>query len=229
VDWPASPLGQALAALNVDSVVQPAHPHGAFAMVVWQVVGYPAEDARQAAGMKALIETVGLDAAAIRAASDDTLRSVARAGGSIAVDLRAERLRTVAGKVLDEFGGDLDQVLTWPIAKARKALSGFPMVGAPVADKILLFCGAAAILAPESNALRVLIRLRLVPAEGGYSRQYRAANALAAEQLPADVALLQRAHLVLRRHGLSVCRRGGPMLADCPLAGTCRDRGGPNG
>ncbi len=225
--WPANPLGQALASLDPGAdLPRPGHPNGVFGMLIWQVVGYPAEEARQTRGMEALVAAVGLDPRAIAHASDETLRSVVRAGGSIAVDVRAERLRAAARCVVDDFAGDLDQLLSWPAARARKALTAFPMIGAPVADRILLFCGAAPTLAPESNGLRVLIRLGLVVAEGGYSRQYRAGNALAAEQLPHETGLLQRAHLILRHHGVSACKRSGPLRGDCPLGGQCGDRVG---
>jgi endonuclease-3 len=43
--------------------------------------------------------------------------------------------------------------------KAKKLLMRFPMIGEPGAEKILLFCGALAVLALESNGLRVLVRV----------------------------------------------------------------------
>ena len=88
-----------------------------------------------------------------------------------------QRLKDAALRVLDDFGGDLDQVLSWPAAKARKALTAFPMIGAPVADRILLFCGAVPTLAPDSNALRVLIRLGVISADVGLALpDYRASE-----------------------------------------------------
>jgi endonuclease III len=230
MDWPTTPLGQVLRSLEAaDGAPGPNHPPGPLAMILWQIVGYPAEDARQARGWAALVETVGTTPAEILAASDAELEAVCRAGGGIATALRAERLRFTAQRVVDRFDGDLTRVLALPTAAARKELMAFPQIGAPGADRILLFSAAASLLAPESNALRVLIRLGFLNAEDGYSKLYRAANALAAEQLPADVGLMQTAHLLLRRHGLSACKRGGLDHSACPLASRCQDRGTPNG
>src|SRR2546426_12509444 len=44
-------------------------------------------------------------------------------------------------------------------AEARKILKRFPGIGDPGADKILLFCRGGQGLGPDSNALRVLVRL----------------------------------------------------------------------
>jgi endonuclease-3 len=63
---------------------------------------------------------------------------------------------------VEEFGGDLGAALRAAPGKARRALRSFPGIGEPGAEKILLFSGRQARLAPESNGLRVLVRLGLV-------------------------------------------------------------------
>jgi hypothetical protein len=49
-------------------------------------------------------------------------------------------------------------------------------VGEPGAEKILLFAGRQALLAPESNGLRVLVRLGLVREEKSYAKTYAASR-----------------------------------------------------
>jgi hypothetical protein len=41
--------------------------------------------------------------------------------------------------VLNDFDGKLDQALKLPLAQAKKVLQSFPAIGAPGAEKILLF------------------------------------------------------------------------------------------
>ncbi len=100
--------------------------------------------------------------------------------------------------------------------RAKRMLRTFPGIGEPGADKILLFSGLGAELAPESNGLRVLVRLGLVPDRGSYARTY-AASREAAAPLPADPQSRQQAHLLLREHGQTLCTRRRPSCAVCPL------------
>ena len=121
---------------------------------------------------------------------------------------------------MDDFGGDLGAVVRLPLDRAKRALRSFPGIGEPGAEKILLFAGRHALLAPDSNALRVLVRLGLVGEGTSYSRTYAAARA-AAFALRADVPFLLQAHQLLQRHGQSLCRRSAPRCTQCPLAREC--------
>ena len=71
------------------------------------------------------------------------------------------------------------------------------------------------------DALRVLVRLGIVPDRGGYAAMYRAARAAAAEQLGDDPAALAAAHRLLRRHGQEICKRADPLCGACVLAAGC--------
>ena len=75
-------------------------------------------------------------------------------------------------------------------------------------------------LAPDSNALRVLLRLGYGDESKNYAKTYRSAvNATNAELRDAKFA--QRAHILLRRHGQEVCKRSAPRCEVCPLRGEC--------
>jgi endonuclease III len=101
---------------------------------------------------------------------------------------------------------------------AKKLLRKFPSIGEPYADRILLYNGAASTLAPDSNALRVLVRLGFTPEEKSYSKMYKAA-VNATKQ--GDGAFALSAHLLLRRHGQNVCKRTDPMCDACVVRGEC--------
>jgi len=107
----------------------------------------------------------------------------------------------------------------------RKALKKFPGVGEPGADKLLLFSRKAKSLAPDSNGLRVLLRLGLGAEDKSYAKSYRSA-AEAVAPLPDDWELLIAAQLLLQRHGQTLCRRSAPKCEVCALAKDCAFRQG---
>jgi len=165
-----------------------------------------------------LKRTVGTDPAAILAARPDILERVTARG--ILKSAFAAKLRECAAIAVDEFGGDLDTAIRAPLDKAKRALRSFPGIGEPGAEKILLFTGRHALLAPDSNALRVLVRLGFVREQTSYARTYAASREVA-KDLPAEPSVLQEAHLLLQLHGQTLCKRSAPRCEECPLAPSC--------
>ena len=120
-------------------------------------------------------------------------------------EMRAEKVIECA-RLFAEVGAPLD----------KKVLRQYPGVGEPMADKILLFNGKQRTLAPESNALRVLLRLGLGKESKNYAASYKSAVAAAGE-LPNAV----EATILLRRHGQDVCKASAPRCEVCVVRGDC--------
>lgn len=194
-------------------------PTGAFEQLLWENVAYLADDAHRTAAFRTLKREVGLTPEKVLHAPLATLRHATSHG--ILADQFAGKLREVARIALDEFDGDVEAVLDRPLPAARRALRKFPGIGEPGAEKILLFSGRQPLLAPDSNALRVLQRLGLVAAGKRYGASYAAARELAAQELGADTGSMLRAHQLLRRHGQELCTRTVPACPRCPLRTTC--------
>ena len=190
-------------------------------MIVFENVAYLVDDRRREAVFQDLKKKVGLKASDILAASDETLQKVATPGG-INLEGRIEKLRSIARIVLDEFNGDLNQVLKLPLKPAMKSLKKFPGIGDPGAEKILLFTKTFMILALESNGLRVLLRLGFGEEHKNYSTAYRSVQEAVKDQLKLDCDWLIRAHQLLRRHGQEVCKRTEPVCKQCPLNRFCQ-------
>lgn len=189
-----------------------------FELLLWENVAYLAAPARRLEAFEALRRTVGTSPEAILAADPETLEAITRRG--ILGPAFAEKLRACAAIAVEGLGGDLGAVVRGPIDKAKRALRRFPSIGEPGAEKILLFAGAAPLLAPESNGLRVLVRLGLVREESSYARTYAAAGRLS-EALPQRPKPVQEAHLLLALHGRTLCKRAAPVCEACPLASGC--------
>src|ERR1700704_3720727 len=120
---------------------QAASPTDPYEMIVYLNCGYPASDASCSKGFDALKREVGLSPKEILAAPKAKLARLLRPGG-IVPEKRAERLKEIARKVKDDFGGDLKAVLKErmqeekrPTGKgirgAKKVLKEFPVVGEP--------------------------------------------------------------------------------------------------
>jgi endonuclease III len=189
-----------------------------FAHVAWENIAYLVDDDRRAAAFAALKRSTRLRAEAVLGMPLAELVELCRLGG-IHPELRAKRLQQSAQLALAD--GDDASVLGLEPRKAMRLLQRYPAIGRPGAEKILLFTGTAPLLALESNGLRALLRLGYGTEHKGYDQSYRSAQAAAAAELPATVAALQRAYLLLRQLGQSVCRRSAPDCAACPARALC--------
>lgn len=196
-------------------------PADPFELLIWEYVAYLTDDADRAAAFIMLKKSVGTAPAVLAGASPAVLESVCRAGGAIAFKLRARRIHDVAVRVRDRFGGSLASVLRLPYPEARRILKTFPAIGPPGADRILLLTGARKILALDSNALRVLLRLGYGQEQKSYDASYASAQNAAMGELPRTFTALRKASLLLRRHGQELCRRTDPRCPVCPLRGVC--------
>jgi endonuclease-3 len=135
---------------------------------------------------------------------------------------RVDKLREIGELALEAGGKHLAQVLELPTAKARAVLKKFPGIGDPGADKILLFCGAGAKFALESNGLRVAVRVGWGAESKSYASTYRSAMEALEPVLPKGAAGRVRAYELLRTHGQRICKRSAPDCDACPLTKSCR-------
>jgi endonuclease III len=189
-----------------------------FELVLLENVAYLASPERRRAAFQLLRSSIGTAPRAILAAKPAQLRAVTAAG--ILKTVFADKLLECARLVVERHAGDLTKATRAPTKEAKSALQAFPGIGEPGAEKVLLFSGRRALLAPESNGLRVLVRLGLVQEQSSYARTY-AASAEAARSLGKKVRDFQEAHLLLKLHGETLCRRATPRCPECPLRSRC--------
>ena len=190
-----------------------------FELVLWENVAYLADDERREEAFRALKKRVGTRPERILSARGEVLLEIARAG--IVAGRSVEKLRRAAAVALQQFGGDLRSVVKRPLPEARKALMKFPSIGAPGAEKILLLSRSHPVLGLDSNGLRVLIRLGYGREGKTYAASYRSAQEAAGPRLEPRCDRLIRAHLLLRRHGQTLCRRRRPRCEACPVGSVC--------
>jgi endonuclease III len=213
------PLSEAIATLRKFYGHPPPLPTSdPFELILLENVAYLAPAVRRREAFELLKQSIGTQPESILAASQASLERVTAYG--ILKSRFAAKLRECAQTAVDLFAGNLDAAMHGPIENARRVLRKFPGIGEPTADKILLFSGRLACLAPESNGLRVLARLGFFDEKLAYARMYRAGLA-AGEELSGKIPALQEAHLLLHQHGQTLCKRASPQCAQCPLTGEC--------
>lgn len=192
----------------------------AFELIVLENASYLVDDARRWKVFQTLREKVGVSPDAILRCSAPALAAVIAEGGMKA-EMRAQKLIDCA-RVATEIGAEqLEVAVRRGDATVKRLLQRFPGIGEPSADKILLLCGGATTVAPDSNALRVLTRLGYAAEKKNYAQIYRMAiKATSPEIANREEAIA--AHVLLRRHGQEVCKRSAPRCELCPLRAVCR-------
>jgi adenine-specific DNA glycosylase len=176
-------------------------------LVLAENIGYLVDDETRWRAMATLRRVVGATPEQILAAPDALLLDVVT---GMRPAERVARLRRCA-----------------ELSIAGAPWSAYPGIGQPGSQRIELFTGVRPVLALDANALRVLVRLGYGDPTRAYATTYRQAQAQASGEVPETVPARQRAHLLLRRHGQTICRRSTPTCATCPIAAQCPSAGRP--
>ena len=199
---------------------RPALTTDPFALILLENIAYLVSDSRREEAFKLLRKDVGTKPHEILTAGNKDLLPAARLGG-MQPERRVSRLREIALIAMNEFGGNLDEVLKLPLAKAKHALRRFPGIGEPGAEKILLFTRTYPLLSLDSNGLRVLLRLGFGEEKKNYTATYRVVQAAIKDQLIEDYDWLISAHVLLRQHGKELCKTNRPLCEKCPVRKSC--------
>ncbi|MCA8963609.1 MAG: hypothetical protein KDC48_01910 [Planctomycetes bacterium] len=210
-------LASLLATLSRHHGRTPAPPGDAWQLILRENVVYLVDDPVRDRAMAALQQATGLDARKLARCPDEVLLQACSLGRMAAQQVR--KLRECAALFAEV--GDPRDLVQLPRPAAKKALKRFPGIGDPGVDMLRLLSGVEPVLAMDSNALRVLLRLGYGLEAKAYSTSYRSAQQAAMAELPADVTALQKAYAVLRRHGKELCRNTAPLCHECPVRGDC--------
>lgn len=191
-----------------------------FELILLENIAYLVDDGRREKAFEHLRKTVGLRPADILNASPAQIDEATKLGG-VAPQYRSMRIRESALIALNEFGGDLSAACKLPPQKAIQALKQFPGIGEPGAEKILLFTKSYAVLALDSNGLRVLLRLGFGEEKKNYSASYKSVREAVSDQTGRDCEFLIDAHQLLRQHGKTLCKTNKPRCDECPVSSMC--------
>jgi endonuclease-3 len=207
--------------------LEPCWPVDPYEFLIWWHCGYPASDTTCAKGWTALNKEIGIEPSRILKATQAKLTHALKAGGMVP-EVRAMRLQQIAERIQNEFGGDLRNALVGRVEDVRKRLKKFPNIADPGADRILLFGKIAPVAAVPSNCPHVLVRIQHGLERESYSVTYREAKALIEAEIPEQFHPRQRAYLLLKEHGQTLCKRSKPKCKECPVRMHCAYFAGKN-
>ena len=196
-------------------------PRDPFGLLVWENVAYLVDDARRRSAFEALRRGIGIQPRALLDAGATAIEHLIGAGGMLP-RRRAEKVLRCAQIAAGVGDGDLCAALRdLEPKRARALLKRFPGIGDPGADKIMLLSGLGDEPALDSNGVRVVERLRGLPACSSYARSYRSAIESLRESGVRSAGAAREAFQRLRQHGRALCRRANPKCPECPLRTTC--------
>jgi endonuclease-3 len=149
----------------------------------------------------------------VRDADPAALADVLRPGGL--ADQKAPRIQAVLARVSDGAGPDLEWLGDLEPAAAIAWLVDLPGVGVKTASCVLLFSFGAAVMPVDTHVHRIAGRLGLIPPGASADRAH---ELLTAATPPARML---EAHLLLIRHGRTICTARRPHCGECPLLDLC--------
>ena len=176
---------------------------------------------RGAAAALANLRAAGaLDCAAIVALPEDALGDLVRPSGHFRV--KARKLQSFCGVVIEEYGGDLDALLSGDglagdVATVRARLLAIWGVGPETADAMTLYAARLPTFVVDAYAYRLFERLGRPPG----ARKYDVYRDYFMKALGDDVWALNEWHALIVRHGQRTCRKTTPLCGDCPLLDRC--------
>jgi len=191
-----------------------------YGIALREAAAYLVDDERREATIAALKRDVGLEPESLlRASAARIAKAIAK--GGMHPERRAAKVKECAGIAAEVGTKELTRLARKDPKAAKKTLKRFPGIGDPGADRMLLLARSVKTLAPDSNILRVLLRLGFGADRGAYAASYRSAAEAVATELPDDFDWLIRAHGLLRMHGKEMCKNTKPACGVCPLAPDC--------
>jgi len=132
---------------------------------------------------------------------------------------KAPRIREVARIILQEYGGDLNNLSRLPLDRARERLLKIPGVGFKTADVFLsLVCGKGS-FPVDTHISRIAKRWKMVRGNAGYEEIRLALEAVIPQ------GKRRWAHLAFIEFGREICKARGPRCDICPVYGECEWEG----
>jgi endonuclease-3 len=183
-----------------------------FSVLIATILSQNTNDRNSHRAFQRLREEFPITPEALAAVEPERLKPVIEVAGL--ANIRSRRIVEVSKAVLEQFGGDLNSILSLPLEEARKRLMSVDGIGPKTADVVLLFAGNRRVMPVDTNIFRVVDRIGL--AKG---RNYERTR-LTLERLIQPERLL-RMHLLLIRLGREICKPRRPLCPVCPINEFC--------
>lgn len=128
-------------------------------------------------------------------------------------NLKAKRLLNLLHMIVNEYEGNLNNLLEDELDNGRQNLLQVNGIGEETADSILLYAGGQKIFVVDAYTHRVFSRHNLLAEETSYQEIQEQFM----DNLPADVALFNEYHALIVRVAKEFCKKKEPLCLQCPL------------
>jgi len=148
---------------------------------------------------------------ALYSLSHDELAELIRPAGYY--NVKAKRLKNLLRMIMEEYDGDLQQLLDDGPDSARSNLLAVNGIGEETADSILLYGAGHAIFVVDAYTHRVFSRHNLLEEECGYGEVQERFM----DNLVADAALFNEYHALIVKVAKEYCKKNTSLCEQCPL------------
>jgi endonuclease-3 related protein len=154
-----------------------------------------------------LLTPAGLDRA-----PESRLAALIRPSGYY--NVKAKRLKNLAGFIRDRCSGSLRKMFSRDPGELRRGLLSVNGIGPETADSILLYAANMPFFVVDAYTKRVFSRHAFIAPDEDYDD----VRDLFMDNLPADTRLYNEFHALIVRAGKEHCRKKIPLCNSCPLA-----------
>lgn len=127
--------------------------------------------------------------------------------------VKARRLRFFLEFLLNDYGGEMDNMAREDMTRLREKLLKVHGIGPETADSILLYALRKPVFVIDAYTKRVLSRHGVM----GSERSYGEFQALFHAALSRDAELFNEYHALFVRVGKTFCKKRQPVCGECPL------------
>lgn len=187
-----------------------------FKTLIATIISQNTNDKNAARAFKNLSYRFKINPEALAFAEISQIKECLRVGGLY--NAKANAIRQVSEEILERYAGNISQILSMPLEKARKSLMQLTNVGPKTADIILLFSAGKPTIPVDTHVNRVSKRLQLAPEKANYEN---VRDSLQTIFEPRDYLAV---HVLLVAHGRTYCKARKPLCSQCPVKGLCQSR-----
>jgi endonuclease-3 len=129
---------------------------------------------------------------------------------------KSKRIKEVARRIVQDFGGDLGRILELPPGEARELLLNFPGVGRKTADVVLAMVAGRDTFPVDVHITRISKRLGIA----GEKADYDEIKEKLEELIPRGK--MEAFHLSMIEFGREICKARNPKCSICAVNDACK-------
>ena len=187
-----------------------------FKTLIATIISQNTNDKNAAKAFRHLSHRFRISPEVLAFAETSQIRECLRVGGLY--NAKANAIKQISKEILETYAGNINQILSMSLEKARKSLMQLTGIGPKTADIVLLFSAGKPTIPVDTHVNRVSKRLQLAPEKANYEI---VRNSLQTTFKPKNYLTV---HVLLIAHGRKYCKARRPLCSHCPVNDLCQSR-----